>query len=480
MVCVVPKQNVEILGRALHALARIGDELYLEPVNEGLTFRTVHSNHSVYAEVHFNGQFFSFYNCPPPSTNEGEDDALKCRINMKSYLAAFRSLACIRKQVETCLLEIEPRWLMIKFRCHHGLIRTYKLPVIETETLQALYTVDEVPNHLVIGANVLAAAVKNFQLSERDITLVVEERLAILRNYVPGGADPAGVIRSELKLESGEFDSYTVRQQTAITFCLKSFRSVLFFSEPTNLSLAVKFSSPGSPVVIICDSPTVELRFVLSSLAPENCDTTRTDSQQLLTPLPSFEGRVKEKVQVTKKTPAANKQVCTLDEAWEGTGSNQSTSSNSRQNHKTVKKPSLETNTTTHRGVSSRGSNGSTEPPLCSGVSQRSASSATSSTRAVVGTSTSSVPYSKHNHAESFASLLRRANTEDSEQNDIIIPQSPEAENVNEEEDDDVVPASPPPVKKARIFFQRCFDRTLHRGDFDAGEVYVPDTDEED
>lgn len=140
MVCVVPKQNVEILGRALHALARIGEELYLEPLNGGLTFRTVHSNHSVYAEVHFTNQFFTYYNCPTQSGAQSEDDeetdALKCRINMKSYLAAFRSLPCLRKQVETCLLQIEPSWLMIKFRCHHNLIRTHRLPVIETETLQ--------------------------------------------------------------------------------------------------------------------------------------------------------------------------------------------------------------------------------------------------------------------------------------------------------------------------------------------------------
>lgn len=57
--------------------------------------------------------------------------------------------------------------------------------------------------------------------------------------------DPGGTIRSELKLDSGEFISYTVRQPTSITFCLKSFRAMLFFSEPANLPLAVKFSAPG-------------------------------------------------------------------------------------------------------------------------------------------------------------------------------------------------------------------------------------------
>lgn len=58
----------------------------------------------------------------------------------------------------------------------------------KTIKFQALYTVDEVPNHLVIGADVFATAVKNFQLSERDITLAVEDRIAVLRNYVPGGS----------------------------------------------------------------------------------------------------------------------------------------------------------------------------------------------------------------------------------------------------------------------------------------------------
>ncbi|KAK3927306.1 Cell cycle checkpoint control protein RAD9A [Frankliniella fusca] len=456
MVCVVPKQNVEILGRALHSLARIGEELYLEPLNEGLTFRTVHSNHSVYAEVHFNNQFFSYYNCPIQSQGQGEDDgALKCRINMKSYLGAFRSLACIRKQVETCLLKIEPTWLEIKFRCHHGLIRTYRLPVIESETLQALYTVDEVPNHLVIGADIFATAVKNFQLNERDITLAVEERAAVLRNYVPGGTDPAGVVRSELKLDSGEFVSFTVRHQTSITFCLKAFRAVLFFSEPLNLPLAVKFSSPGSPVVIISDSSTVELRFVLSSLAPEDCDSSRSGSQQLLTPIQSSEGR--EQVQLHKKS---SKTPQSLDEAW-GEGSRLP----NRTNQTTKTKQNI--NNKTHALQRQQ---------IPSATSQQSTSSATSSVRAVVGTSVSStLSRPRPNPLDSFEASLDAAEANGFGLQDIVIPASDD-----EAEEDEVVPAPRPPSKKARFFFQRCYEPTLQAADIDGGQVYVPDTDDEE
>lgn len=70
-----------------------------------------------------------------------------------------------------------------------------------------------------------------------------------------------------------------------------------------------------SPVVVVSDSSTVELRFVLSSLAPEDCDTTRTDSQQLVTPLQGFE--VEQQVRVQRKTQAIKK-ASTLDEAWGG------------------------------------------------------------------------------------------------------------------------------------------------------------------
>ena len=41
MKLIVPGINVKVFGKAIHCLAKIGDEVYLESEGEGLTLRTV-------------------------------------------------------------------------------------------------------------------------------------------------------------------------------------------------------------------------------------------------------------------------------------------------------------------------------------------------------------------------------------------------------------------------------------------------------
>ena len=38
---VIPSDNVKTTGKAIHSLAKIGDEIYLEPSMDGLTLRSV-------------------------------------------------------------------------------------------------------------------------------------------------------------------------------------------------------------------------------------------------------------------------------------------------------------------------------------------------------------------------------------------------------------------------------------------------------
>lgn len=130
---------VSVLGRALHALARIGDELYLEPLNGGLTFRTVHSNHSVYAEVNFTNQFFSYYNCPVQIRNQSDvdddTDALKCRINMK----VLPKISC--EIFFSILLRINER-MTFCCPCIPGLFISFSFPTMCSETSRNLPITD--------------------------------------------------------------------------------------------------------------------------------------------------------------------------------------------------------------------------------------------------------------------------------------------------------------------------------------------------
>ena len=44
MLFVVPGCNVKLFGKAVHCLAKIGDEIYIEPTGGSLAVRTVNSS----------------------------------------------------------------------------------------------------------------------------------------------------------------------------------------------------------------------------------------------------------------------------------------------------------------------------------------------------------------------------------------------------------------------------------------------------
>jgi hypothetical protein len=69
-----------VLARAIHALCRIGDELYVEPEPAKLSFRAVSASKSAYASFTFSESFFSCYNYE--QTKSQEED-VTCKVSMK-------------------------------------------------------------------------------------------------------------------------------------------------------------------------------------------------------------------------------------------------------------------------------------------------------------------------------------------------------------------------------------------------------------
>lgn len=67
-----------VLVRGLHSLSRIGDDLYVEPTDEYLSFRTVNSAQSAYSSLVFYVSFFTKYKSEF-NTEEGG----KCKLSMK-------------------------------------------------------------------------------------------------------------------------------------------------------------------------------------------------------------------------------------------------------------------------------------------------------------------------------------------------------------------------------------------------------------
>uniref|UniRef100_A0A673BQG1 RAD9 checkpoint clamp component B n=1 Tax=Sphaeramia orbicularis TaxID=375764 RepID=A0A673BQG1_9TELE len=118
MNCVLEGNCVKVLGKAIQALSRIGDELWFDPLSKGLALRSVNSAHSAYACFLFSPLFFQRYILSSGSEHGGE--AIKCKLIMKSVLPLFRCLTSIERNVEMCQISISDDRVKIQFSCRHG------------------------------------------------------------------------------------------------------------------------------------------------------------------------------------------------------------------------------------------------------------------------------------------------------------------------------------------------------------------------
>uniref|UniRef100_A0A3P8RP26 Cell cycle checkpoint control protein RAD9A n=1 Tax=Amphiprion percula TaxID=161767 RepID=A0A3P8RP26_AMPPE len=186
MDCVLDGNCVKAFGKAIHALSRIGDELWLDPMVRGLALRSVNSAHSAYACFLFSPLFFQQYNLG--SVSEEGNETIKCKLVIKSVLPLFRCLSSIERNVKRCQISISAPCdrVMIRFFCRHGITKTHNVRFQESEALQAVFASHLCPNVLKAPARLLGDMVTHFPVSQEEITLSMTSLRVSLRNYFEG------------------------------------------------------------------------------------------------------------------------------------------------------------------------------------------------------------------------------------------------------------------------------------------------------
>ncbi|NXP73491.1 RAD9A protein, partial [Ramphastos sulfuratus] len=266
-------------------LSRIGDELYLEPTDSGLSLRSVNSSRSAFASFLFAPLFFQLYQL-------GEPQPFRCKVLMKSFLGVFRSLPSLEKTVGKCLILLKPsaNRLVLQLHCKYGVTKTHNLAFQECERLQAVFDIQHCASSLCAPARVLAEAVVHFPQTLAEVTLGAGPGGKIsLRNYVEDEMEPKKTMVTELWLAEDEFQRVAVTPGSSITFCLKEFRGLLTFAEASNLPLTIHYDVPGRPVVFTLDDAVLEVHLVLATLLDPKrdlqCPTANGGVSHL--PLPS-------------------------------------------------------------------------------------------------------------------------------------------------------------------------------------------------
>ncbi|XP_006797572.1 cell cycle checkpoint control protein RAD9B isoform X1 [Neolamprologus brichardi] len=267
MNCVLEGNSIKAFGKAIHALSRVGDELWLDPTVKGLALRSVNSAHSAYACFLFSPLFFQQYNLD--SVREQDSEPIKCKLVMKSVLPLFRCSTSIEHSVKRCQISVSTGsdQVIVQFFCRHGITKTYNVRFLESEALQAVFASHLCPNVLKSPARLLGDMVMHFHASQEEVTLSMSAPKVSLRNYNEGRNDHMKMMHTEMSLHPDEFDYFQAGMDSDITFCLKELRGLLCFAESHCLPVSVHFGNPGKPVCFSVEDMVLEATVVLATLA---------------------------------------------------------------------------------------------------------------------------------------------------------------------------------------------------------------------
>ncbi|NXU61488.1 RAD9B protein, partial [Horornis vulcanius] len=262
--------SLAVFGRAIHAIARISDEFWFDPVEKGLALRSVNSSRSAYACVFFSSMFFQHYCWTAVSQpcQQEQQLSLPCKLIIKSVLPVFRCANVLERNVEKCSISTNPSDHHITFQllCRHGVVKTYNLTFQECDPLQAVFAKHMCPNILRVHSRLLADVMIHFPTSQEEITLSVTPMKVCFKSYTEEDTDFSRTMITEIQLSPEEFDYFQVGVDSEVTFCLKELRGLLAFSEATSVPVSIHFDRCGKPIAFSIEDLLLEASFILATL----------------------------------------------------------------------------------------------------------------------------------------------------------------------------------------------------------------------
>ncbi|XP_023576239.1 cell cycle checkpoint control protein RAD9B isoform X2 [Octodon degus] len=271
--CGMSGNQVKVFGKAIQALSRVSEELWLDPEEKGLVLRAVNSSSSAYGYVLFSSVFFEHYqwSTSKKMNDSGRSFCLNCKLGMKSILPIFRGLNSFERNVEMCKIftSSDTCKVVIRFFCRHGITKTYNVCFQESQPVKIDFKKNMCCNTLMIQPRLLAETMVLFPSNQEEVTLSVSPLNLCLKSSRGGSKDMTNSVYSEMFIGPDEFDFFQVGLDTEITFCSKELKGVLIFSEATHAPVSIHFNFPGKPVAVSIVDMLLEANFILSTLGDD-------------------------------------------------------------------------------------------------------------------------------------------------------------------------------------------------------------------
>ncbi|KAK7067918.1 Cell cycle checkpoint control protein rad9b [Halocaridina rubra] len=470
MKCVIGGPIVKVFGRAIHSLSRVGDELYVEPGPHGVSFRAVSFSKAAFGTYEFSVDYFSQYDSGMTVGQQTGNESVKCKVAIKAMLNVFKNVNQLNRKVEKCKLTLdgEAATFIIQFICRYGVVKTFNLPFIECETLQAVYDKSACTNYILSEPNVLCDVLNNFQADQSEVTLFVTKEQVIFKSYLDDAVDQTKAVSTSVGMKRGEFNEYSIRDEGEVTFCLKELRALLGWSDPCCAAVAFHFIGPGSPIIFVSsdENLNIEAVFVLATLSkPSDSQIPKLTSNEVSPKIKthnvssSSEGDFQ--VRKRKKLSSGeDMQRCPIVLSESNTpGRLREERASATVISTTMEDSSFENN---HDKIAVE-SPSALHPPK---------------TKILNGNTSFSRPSSVSDKRHSdVASAVGEVHNKSGSSRNVFQVRTPE---FYEEEPVDAVPGTPPQQNLAHYLFKRCFESTFDPNSIPGSDIiYAADSDED-
>ncbi|CAG9534597.1 unnamed protein product [Cercopithifilaria johnstoni] len=288
--------NFKIFARAILALNRVGNELYMEPSDFGLVLRSLSCSKSAFGSFMFSKSFFS--ECDVLRLDSNAYNV--CRIPMKCALSAFKCVKNSEKAVLSCQLYLNPRadTMLIQLTHTYDVMRNHKIPFFECTTMfRTVVDKANLNNCFVIQARFLLDMFNRMHHSTDEISIDAKIEEISFRNYITHEQDRDMVMKTEGKIPISEFQKYSIQRPAEITVNLKELKAIVNFADVHQSPVSIYFDQPGTPIVIALEDDVNYTAEVILATAVDDVAGYNVNSEipVEIVHVPAREGQLKRK-----------------------------------------------------------------------------------------------------------------------------------------------------------------------------------------
>ncbi|KAJ3171387.1 Cell cycle checkpoint control protein rad9b [Geranomyces variabilis] len=281
MDAVLPSVGLKSFARILQCLAKVGEDLYIQPRANKLLFATVNASRSACAHFTLHTGFFESYTAQARVLDAAgnEAGASSCHVLLKPLLNVFRAKNGM-DNVESCRIKLQCAGdrdrLVIQLHCKYGILKTHKLHFELCDPLAAIYSKASAPHHWTISSKLAHDWLAHFHARLEEITMRCAHGEMALKSFtetvLADEEDQMGSrsLQTELTVDVEDFDAFTVAAPTEVTFDLRNLKAILSFADAMGQPVSAFFDQAGRPVVLtVTQTPDLyALDLVVATTAP--------------------------------------------------------------------------------------------------------------------------------------------------------------------------------------------------------------------